>query len=81
MFRKLKGEVKYESIKNSNENFWGTKIEENTLVKTAFTWSETQECFHMSVSFMQRRFLPFCFVQILKNSSQKIFRSQVSKWE
>ena len=37
MFRKLKGEVKYESINNSNENFWGTKIEENILVKTAFT--------------------------------------------
>lgn len=45
MFRKLKGEVKYESITNSSENFWGTKIEENILVKTAFTWSETQRVF------------------------------------
>ena len=25
---KLKGEVNYESIKNSYENFWGTKIKE-----------------------------------------------------
>ena len=45
-----------------------------------------RKCFQMSASFMQRwRLLPFNFIihitQILKNTSQKIFKYQISKWE
>lgn len=90
MFRNVKGKSEIWKHKNSHEDFWGSHNEKTkqpqALVKTVFKWSETQKMFSNALSFMQKeRILPFHFsfpiTQISKNSTQKILKLLVSKWE